>query len=128
MTLTLRRPRCNPIARSLRLASRAMDLTPEQAAERVAAGQADLIDVREPYEWEAGRIEGARHVQLHELSEFAQGADPARPLMFVCRVGGRSAMATDAFLRAGFEAYNVSGGMVAWERAGLPFEGQVADH
>ncbi len=105
-----------------------MDLTPEQAAERVAAGQADLIDVREQYEWDAGHIEGARHVQLHELNEFAQTADPARPLVFVCRVGGRSAMATDAFRQAGFEAYNVWGGVIAWERAGLPFAGYVAEH
>ena len=105
-----------------------MDVTPHEAAERVASGQADLIDVREPYEWEAGRIEGARHVQLHELAEVAPALDPGRPVVFVCRVGGRSAMATDAFRRAGFDAYNLSGGVLAWERAGLPFSGHVADH
>lgn len=105
-----------------------MDITPEQAAERLAAGDADLIDVREPYEWEAGHVDGARHVPLHELSEFAHTIDPARPLVFVCRVGARSAMAADAFERAGFEAHNLSGGMVGWERAGLPFQGYVADH
>ena len=105
-----------------------MDLTPHEAAERVAAGDADLIDVREPYEWDAGRIEGARHVQLHELAAVAQELDPARPIVFVCRVGGRSAMATDAFRQAGFDAHNLSGGVLAWERAGLPFEGYVADH
>jgi rhodanese-related sulfurtransferase len=105
-----------------------MELTPEEAADRVEAGDADLIDVREPYEFEAGHIEGARHVPLPELSEFAQATDPARPLVFVCRVGGRSAMATDAFRRAGFDAYNLAGGMLAWERSGLPFTGSVADH
>ena len=105
-----------------------MDLTPQEASARVAAGDADLIDVREPYEWEAGRIEAARHVQLHELAEVAPTLDPARPVVFVCRVGGRSAMAADAFSRAGFEAHNLSGGVLAWKRAGLPFAGHVADH
>ncbi len=105
-----------------------MNLTPQQVADRIAAGEVDLIDVREPYEWDAGHIDGARHVQLHELNEFARTHDPDRPLVFVCRVGGRSAMATDAFRGAGFEAYNLSGGMVAWARARLPFQGLVAEH
>jgi len=105
-----------------------MDITPQEAAERVAAGRAQLIDVREPYEWEAGRIEGARHVPLQQLAEAAMTLDPARPLVLVCRVGARSAMAADAFRDAGFEADNLGGGVVAWEAAGLPFEGYVADH
>jgi rhodanese-related sulfurtransferase len=105
-----------------------MELTPQEAAERLSNGDADLIDVREPYEFEAGRIDGARHVPLYELAEFAQSVNPERPLLFVCRVGARSAMAADAFRQAGFDAYNLSGGMVAWERSGLPFTGSVADH
>jgi rhodanese-related sulfurtransferase len=105
-----------------------MNLTPEQAAERIAADQADLVDVREPYEYDAGHIEGARHVPLQELGALAPTLDPARPVLFICRVGGRSAMATDAFRQAGFDAYNVVGGVMAWERAGLPFTGTVADH
>jgi rhodanese-related sulfurtransferase len=110
------------------LASDVMELTPQEAADRVEAGEADLVDVREPYEWDAGHIEGARHVPLPELAEFAQTLDPARPVVFVCRVGGRSAMATDAFRQAGFEAYNLGGGMVGWARARLPFTGIVAEH
>jgi rhodanese-related sulfurtransferase len=105
-----------------------MELTPQEVAERVEAGDVDLVDVREPYEFEAGRIEGSRHVPLPELAKFAQTLDPQRPLVFVCRVGGRSAMATDAFRGAGFEAYNLAGGVLAWERSGLPFTGSVADH
>ena len=105
-----------------------MELTPQEAAERAESGQADLIDVREPYEFEAGHIDGARHVPLPDLAEFAQGLDPGRTVVFVCRVGGRSAMATDAFRRAGFDAYNLAGGMLGWERSGLPFTGSVAPH
>jgi rhodanese-related sulfurtransferase len=105
-----------------------MHLTPQEAAARIDAGQADLIDVREPYEYEAGHIDAARHVPLQELALLAQELDGDRPLVFVCRVGGRSAMAAEAFRAAGFDAYNLSGGMLAWQRAGLPFTGAVADH
>jgi rhodanese-related sulfurtransferase len=105
-----------------------VELMPEEAAKRIAAGQADLVDVREPYEWEAGHIEGARHVPLPDLGAYAETLDPERPVVFVCRIGGRSAMAVDAFRRAGYDAYNLSGGVLAWERAGLPFTGSVADH
>jgi rhodanese-related sulfurtransferase len=105
-----------------------VELSPQEAADRLAAGDADLVDVREPYEFEAGHIDGARHVPLPELAAFAQTLAPERTVVFVCRVGGRSAMATDAFRRAGFDAYNLGGGMLAWERSGLPFTGSVADH
>jgi rhodanese-related sulfurtransferase len=105
-----------------------VDLTPQEAAERFAAGDIELVDVRESHEHEAGRIEGARHVPVEELATFAQELAPERPVAFVCRVGGRSAMATDAFRRAGYDAYNVTGGVLGWERAGLPFTGAVADH
>jgi rhodanese-related sulfurtransferase len=108
-----------------------MELPALEAAQRLAAGDLELIDVREPYEWEAGHVEGARHVPLERLAEVASELDRDRPVAFVCRVGGRSYMATQAFRQAGFDAYNVSGGMLAWERSGLPIApdgGHVADH
>jgi rhodanese-related sulfurtransferase len=105
-----------------------VDLMPEEVAVRLAAGEVDLIDVREPYEREAGHIEGSRHVPLQELAAAAETLDRDRPVVFVCRVGGRSAMATDAFRRAGYDAYNLDGGVVAWAGAGLPFTGAVAEH
>ena len=106
-----------------------MDLTPQEAAERLAAGDADLIDVREPYEFEAGHIEGARHVPLPDLAEFAPSdSTPTGRWSSSAAWAARSAMATEAFRRAGFDAYNLAGGVIAWERAGLPFTGAVADH
>ena len=53
------------------------------------------------------------------------------PVVFYCRVGGRSAMAASAFRRAGYDAYTMTGGLVAWEARGLPLEpdgGRVAEH
>ena len=104
------------------------ELQPERAAELLARGDLELIDVREPYEREAGHIPGSRHVELGRLAECADTLPSDRPLVFQCRVGGRSAQAAFAFRRAGFDAHNLDGGIVAWARAGLPVDGEVADH
>jgi rhodanese-related sulfurtransferase len=108
-----------------------IEVDPERAAELIEAGEVQLIDVREPYEVEAGRIEGARHVGLAQLSAQADSIDRERPVLFYCRVGSRSFMAASAFQRAGFEAYSLAGGLVAWDARGLPLEpedGHVANH
>jgi rhodanese-related sulfurtransferase len=107
------------------------DLSPEQVSERLAKGEAQLVDVREPYEWEAGRIAGARHIELERLAFRADEIDKERPVIFHCRLGRRSAMATEAFLASGYDAYNMAGGIQAWADKGLPLEpedGQVAEH
>jgi rhodanese-related sulfurtransferase len=79
---------------------------------------AALLDVREPGEWQAGHAAAAVHVPLRELS--LDGLPDGDPLLVVCHVGGRSAMATQALNNAGVHALNVAGGMAAWEEAGLP--------
>jgi rhodanese-related sulfurtransferase len=107
------------------------DLPPARVAELLRDGQIQLVDVREPYEREAGHVAGSRHVPLADLTEAAPTIDPSRPLVFVCRVGARSSMAAWSFARAGYDAHNLAGGMVGWAAAGLPLEpegGRVADH
>src|SRR5215212_6918504 len=104
------------------------ELSPEQAAELVASGDAELIDVREAYEREAGHIPGSRHVELSRLTDHAEELPAERPLVFQCRVGARSAMAAFAFRRAGFDAHNLDGGIVGWAARGLPVEGRIAEH
>jgi rhodanese-related sulfurtransferase len=114
-----------------RFADMQEDVTPQQAAELVRSGEAQLVDVREPYEHEAGYIDGARHIEMHELTEQAAEIDRDKPVIFYCRVGSRSAMATQAFKAAGYEAYNLDGGIAAWVANGLeiePEDGTVADH
>lgn len=105
------------------------DLAPEEAAEKIAAG-ALLIDVRQDFEWEAGRIPEATHVRLEELPAKAQELDRERPIVFQCRSGARSALATQLFREAGFDAHNLAGGLKAWVDSGRPIEpadGKVAD-
>ena len=94
-------------------------MDPRQVADRL--DEVQLIDVREPDEWEAGRIEGARHIPLAEIGARLDEIDPNRPVVAVCRSGGRSGKLVEALRVRGYEADNLAGGMQAWERAGLPF-------
>jgi rhodanese-related sulfurtransferase len=107
------------------------DLSPEEVRRLIDEGEVELIDVREPYEVDAGRIEGSRHVQIPELTAAAQELDQEQPIVFYCRTGGRSSMATQAFRASGYQAFNLTGGLVAWVEKGLPIvpeDGTVADH
>jgi rhodanese-related sulfurtransferase len=91
---------------------------------------AQLIDVRAEHEWEAGRIAGAKHLPLAELSERVGEIDKERPVVLYCRGGNRSTMATEALAEAGYEAAKLSEGIVGWSEAGLPLEpddGRVAE-
>ena len=108
-----------------------VDLDPYRAKALVDTGEAQLIDVREPYEWDAGRIAGARLIGLVQLATEAGSLEQDRPVLFYCATGSRSAMAADAFRRAGFQAYSLDGGLVEWQRRGHPLEpadGTVAGH
>jgi rhodanese-related sulfurtransferase len=92
---------------------------------------AQVIDVREPSEREAGHIAGSRHIELVKLSAQADTIERERPVVFYCRVGSRSAMAAKALRGAGFEAYSMAGGLVRWDREGRPLSpegGEVAGH
>lgn len=108
-----------------------IEVTPEQTQAALADGSAQVIDVREPYEWEAGRIEGALHIELERLASNAAKVDTDRPVIFHCRLGARSAMAAQAFRGIGVEAYSMAGGLQRWADEGRPMvpEGAVvADH
>ena len=98
------------------------DYTPRQVAELMRDEDVQLIDVREPHEHEAGRIAGGRHIALGELSGAAATIERERPVIFYCRSGSRSAMAAEAFRRAGYDAHNMSGGLLEWRSTGLPLE------
>jgi rhodanese-related sulfurtransferase len=109
----------------------ATDLPPERVAQIVREGNAQLVDVREPYEHEAGHIAGAAHIELVRLAEEAASIERERAVVFYCRTGSRSGMAAEAFRSAGYDAFNLDGGLLAWVERGLPLEpedGRVADH
>ena len=88
----------------------------------LAAGEVQLIDVRQSHEHEAGRIAGSRLIELGDLANQAATIERDAPVIFYCRSGSRSAMATEAFTQAGYDAHNMSGGMLEWHASGLPLE------
>jgi rhodanese-related sulfurtransferase len=98
------------------------DYTPQQVAELLAQGDIQLIDVRQPEEREAGRIAGDEFIELSQLASEVDSIDRDRPVVFYCRSGARSAMATEAFRGAGFDAHNMLGGLLEWDAAGLPLD------
>ena len=81
-----------------------------------------LVDVREDFEWEAGRIEGAIHIPLGELmGGNTEGLDPSRPVVAYCRTANRSEVARLMLRAKGFDAATMAGGSEAWVTEGLPF-------
>ena len=92
-----------------------VDLTPNELAQRLT-DQEDfaLIDVREPYEWEIGRIPGARLIPLGSLRHAMGSLDAAREIVVYCRSGVRSADAARVLRAAGFRALNLTGGILRW--------------
>jgi rhodanese-related sulfurtransferase len=98
------------------------EIGPVEAAARLADGTAVALDVREPGEWECGRIAGSVHIPIGELVMRQDEIPEDVPLIAVCRSGSRSAYATELLVRAGYDAVNLAGGLEAWEAAGLPLE------
>jgi rhodanese-related sulfurtransferase len=84
--------------------------------------QVQIVDCRERWEWDAGRIEGAVLIPLNDLMAGAGGElDPGQKLYVVCRTGNRSELATMMLRARGYDAENMEGGMERWEQLGLPF-------
>jgi rhodanese-related sulfurtransferase len=80
-----------------------------------------LVDVREMNEFEAVRAPGAVLVPMSSFAARAGELPKDRPLMVMCHLGSRSAAATGFLIRSGWsDVVNVTGGMDAWERGGLP--------
>ena len=98
------------------------DYTPHQVAKLLSEGDIQLIDVRQPEEHQAGRIAGDRLVELTRLAAEVDSINREKPVVFYCRSGSRSAMATQAFRGAGYDAYNMAGGLLEWNAAGLPID------
>lgn len=94
-------------------------ITADEASKRVESGVL-LLDVREDDEWQAGHAPGAQHLPLGRLQTEHGSLPKDRPIVAICRVGGRSEHATIALRQAGYDVVNMTGGMHAWAAAGQP--------
>lgn len=76
----------------------------------------ELIDVREPDEYEFARIEGAKLIPLGQILRRMDEIDNSKPIVMQCKSGGRSGQAIEALKQAGFEGNmsNLVGGIKAW--------------
>jgi molybdopterin/thiamine biosynthesis adenylyltransferase/rhodanese-related sulfurtransferase len=93
-------------------------IEPRELAIRRASGEEiQVIDVREPHEWEIGRIDGARLIPLHRLGGVIQELDANAAIAVYCKGGTRSALAVRDLQNAGFRrVWSVSGGILRWSR------------
>ena len=101
------------------------EITPQEAWELFQAGQAIIIDVREPSEYAVERIRGALLSPIATLNPTAlPDGKGGKRIIFHCASGARSARAAALYLDAGRqEATHIKGGIIAWKQAGLPFVG-----
>lgn len=83
-----------------------------------------ILDVREPFEWKMGHIEGAQHIPMGEIPTRLDEIRDDKSLVAICRSGNRSAQVTQFLRDKGFEIENLDGGMKAWAKAGLPVVGR----
>jgi adenylyltransferase/sulfurtransferase len=87
----------------------------ELDARRRRGDDLDLVDVREPHEWDIARIEGARLAPLSRFAESLRTFDSARDVVLYCKSGGRSAKAVRQLQDAGFRrVWNLAGGILRW--------------
>jgi sulfur-carrier protein adenylyltransferase/sulfurtransferase len=92
------------------------EMTPRELDARLRRGEdLDVVDVREPHEWEIARIPGARLVPLATLAEALPTLDSARDIVVHCKTGGRSAKAVRQLQAAGYRrVWNLAGGITRW--------------
>jgi rhodanese-related sulfurtransferase len=82
-----------------------------------------VLDVRDPGEYGAGHILGARNVPLSRLDDGELLKRKDRPVIVYCEGGERAGKAISALRKQGFaRVANLSGGLRAWQQAGLPVE------
>ena len=98
-------------------------LSPQQVRERIDAGRAVLVDIREPDEFARSHVKGAQSQPLSTWEKAHLSIDPDADVIFTCRSGMRTAGACDRLAaRVSGEAFVLDGGLDAWAKAGLPVE------
>ena len=82
-----------------------------------------ILDVREPYEYEAGHIPGVTLIPMNDVPQRLSDIPTDKTVIVTCRTGNRSSQVTDYLRQQGFDnVHNMAGGIVDWEAAGYEVE------
>ncbi|TVY01038.1 rhodanese-like domain-containing protein [Paenibacillus cremeus] len=91
------------------------ELFPNEVLDRIKRKeQVNILDVREPDEWESGHIPGAKHIPLGQINRALNELDPKKETIVVCRSGNRSGRACEYLYGLGYNVVNMLGGMLEW--------------
>ena len=93
------------------------EMTATELKQRLDKGDdIQIIDVREPHEYEIGQIPNSKLIPLGQVLNRMNEIDPDRETVVHCKMGGRSARAIEALKRSGFDGQlaNLKGGIIAW--------------
>ena len=96
----------------------APEISIDELAAARAAGAVPLVDVRQPEEYEAGHVPGAKLIPMGDVVARVGELPVDGPVYVICQTGGRSQRAADYLRSVGIEAYNIAGGTKAWVEAG----------
>jgi rhodanese-related sulfurtransferase len=108
-----------------KLFSRGREVGVVEAVQLINRKDAVIVDVREPNEFKGGHIPNARNIPAGQITERGKELDKlkSKPLLLVCQTGNRSTQACAGLVTGGFaQAVALSGGMAAWQQAGMPVE------
>ena len=84
---------------------------------RVDGEKPHMLDVREPWEWQLARIDGAEHLPMGQIPAAVDDLDKTRPTVIICHHGTRSLQVVAFLQRQGFtNLHNLQGGIDAWSR------------
>lgn len=99
----------------------------DEAKQKIEAGTAVMVDVREPHEYAEIHAQGVRLIPVNtvmsEIDQIRKLAGDKKEVLFICKSGQRSALAAEFAVAAGlteYELFNVEGGTDAWAKAGYP--------
>jgi rhodanese-related sulfurtransferase len=81
-----------------------------------------VIDVREPWEYEAAHVPGVIHIPMGEVVARIGEIPANAPVHVICAAGGRSAQVAEYLAAHGHDAINIAGGTTAWQQAGFSTE------
>lgn len=99
----------------------APSISPQEAFRRLQEDRrVILVDVRQPLETQSGIVPGSVLIPLTEFGRRMTELPRDRPILTICRSSHRSPIAAKQLKEAGYQVTNVSGGMMAWQKAGLP--------